>query len=253
VSNGLGVVSRVVVLGGTSAIAGATTRRWAVERPGLEVVIAARPTARRSEAAADLERLGARVHEADLDVSDDASCRAGVAAALAVEGDIDVVVVAFGVLGDQEAAWQDLDAALALADVDYRAAVTAGVLAAARLRSQGHGTLVLLSSVAGERARRSNFPYGAAKAGADAFYLGLAEAVRADGVEVLVVRPGFVDSPMTAGLRRPPLSSTPEEVAAAIVAGVRAGGGVVWVPGALRWVMSALRHLPAPVFRRLPL
>jgi decaprenylphospho-beta-D-erythro-pentofuranosid-2-ulose 2-reductase len=127
------------------------------------------------------------------------------------------------------------------------------VAAANRLRAQGHGTLVVLSSVAGERARRSNFVYGASKAGLDAFAQGLGDALHPTGVRVLVVRPGFVHTKMTTGLKAPPLSTTPEAVAAAIVTGLASGAHTVWVPGPLRFVFSALRHLPRPLFRRLDL
>lgn len=117
----------------------------------------------------------------------------------------------------------------------------------------GNGIIVALSSVAGERPRRSNFVYGSAKAGFDAFYVGLSEALRPLGGRVLVVRPGFVSSKMTTGLDPAPLAVSPAQVAAAVVAGVDSGAEQVWVPRAIRPVMSALCHLPRPVFRRLPL
>lgn len=244
---------RVVLVGGTSAIALATVHRWLANRPGLQVVLAARASSKRHDAATDLRTAGAEVEEADLDLADPDAARAQLSAAFAGPGDIDVVLVTAGVLGDQEASWQDVDAALRLGQVNYTGAVLAGVLAAQRLRGQGHGALVLLSSVAGERVRRSNFAYGASKAGADAFYLGLAEAVRADGVHVMVVRPGFVRSPMTEGLKEAPLAQRPDEVAAIILDGLARGRRVVWSPPAMRWVMSGLRHLPHEVFRRLPI
>ena len=160
--------------------------------------------------------------------------------------------MAFGVLGDQERAWQDLDAALDLVQVNYTAAVACGVLVAKRLREQGHGAIIAMSSVAGERPRKSNFVYGSTKAGLDAFYTGLGDAIAADGVQVLVVRPGFVHSKMTDGLAAAPLSQTPEQVAEIIVAGLAAGRQTVWAPAKMRWVMSGLRHLPRAVFTRLP-
>lgn len=242
---------RVVVIGGTSAIALATVRRWLGYRPGLQVVLAARSSSRRRAAASELQQAGALVSEVDLDLSDPVTARQQLSAALADESDIDVVLVAAGVLGDQEAAWQDPEAALSLAQVNFTGAVLAGVLAARRLRGQGHGSLVLLSSVAAERVRRANFAYGASKAGADAFYLGLAEAVRDDGVHVLVVRPGFVRSAMTRGRAVPPLAQEPGQVAETVLDGLARRQRIVWSPSTLRWVMSALRHLPYPVFRRL--
>jgi decaprenylphospho-beta-D-erythro-pentofuranosid-2-ulose 2-reductase len=121
------------------------------------------------------------------------------------------------------------------------------------MRAQGHGAIVALSSVAGERVRRSNFVYGSTKAGMDGFYLGLGEALRGSGVNVLVVRPGFVHTKLTAGRKAAPLAATAEQVAAAVVEGVAHRRELVWVPGPLRAVMSGLRHVPRPLFRRLPL
>jgi decaprenylphospho-beta-D-erythro-pentofuranosid-2-ulose 2-reductase len=166
--------------------------------------------------------------------------------------DVDVAVVAFGLLGDEEQAWQDHGLAVELAQVNYTAAVSVGVLLADRMRAQGHGTIVALSSVAGERVRRSNFVYGSTKAGMDGFYLGLGEALREHGVGVLVVRPGFVHTKMTAGREAAPLAASAEDVARAVVDGVAARRDLVWVPRPLRVVMSGLRHVPRPLFRRLP-
>jgi decaprenylphospho-beta-D-erythro-pentofuranosid-2-ulose 2-reductase len=162
-------------------------------------------------------------------------------------------VVAFGILGDEEQAWQDHDAAVRLAEVNYVGPVSVGAALAAQVRRQGHGTIVFLSSVAGERVRRSNFAYGASKAGADGFYLGLGEALREHGGHVLVVRPGFVHTKMTDGRVAVPMSVGPDEVADAIVEGVAARKELLWVPTPLRFVMSGLRHVPRPLFRRLPL
>ena len=249
--NALGEPQSLLLLGGTSDIALAVAERYAAGG-GIRVVLAARPGDRRTAAAARLAALGHTVEELDLDAEDTDSHTAVVEAA-ARDGDLDVVLVAFGVLGDQEAAWQDHEAAVHLARVGYLGPVSVGVAAAAQVRRQGHGTIVLVSSVAGERVRRSNFPYGAAKAGADAFYLGLGEALAEHGGHVLVVRPGFVHTRMTAGLDPAPLAVQAEDVATAIVDGVAARRELVWVPAAMRPVMSGLRHLPRRVFRRLDL
>jgi decaprenylphospho-beta-D-erythro-pentofuranosid-2-ulose 2-reductase len=116
---------------------------------------------------------------------------------------------------------------------------------------QGHGTIVVLSSVAGERARRSNFVYGSSKAGLDAFAQGLGDRLHERGVHVMVVRPGFVRTKMTAGLDDVPLSTDPDAVAESIATGLRRSSHTVWSPAPLRAVMAALRHLPRPLFRRL--
>jgi len=252
VKDAIGNVQRVVVLGGTSDIALATVVKLTEERRGVQVTLAARPGERRAAAAAALDAFGIRVTEVDFEATDRTSYEGAIASAFEAGGDVDVVMVAFGLLGDQERAWQDVDAALELVQVNYAAAVGCGVLVAERLRAQGHGAIIAMSSVAAERPRRSNFAYGSTKAGMDAFYTGLGEALAKDGVQVLVVRPGFVRTKMTAGLDAAPLSQVPEQVAEVIVAGLRAGRRTVSAPPAMRWVMSILRHLPRPVFRRLP-
>jgi decaprenylphospho-beta-D-erythro-pentofuranosid-2-ulose 2-reductase len=249
--NAVGTPQSLLLLGGTSDIAMAIARRYAGSSPGLRVVLAARPTQRRDDAAAQLSELGCRVREVDLDARDPGSHAATMEAAFA-DGDIDVAVVAFGVLGDPEQAWTDPAAALELAEVNYSAPVHLGVLLAGRLREQGHGRIVALSSVAGERVRRSNFVYGSTKAGFDGFFLGLGEALRECGVEVLVVRPGFVRTKMTDGLDAAPLSVTPDEVAESVVDGLQRHRELIWVPGPMRAVMSGLRHVPRPLFRKLP-
>ncbi len=249
--NALGQPQSVLLLGGTSDIALATVRAWAgTSRP--RVVLAARPGQRRDAAADELRSLDLTVDVVDFDAlrTED---HADVVAAAAALGDIDVALVAFGILGDEEEAWQDHEAALANARINYVGAVSVGVVLASAMRSQGHGSIVFLSSVAGERVRRSNFAYGSAKAGADGFYLGLGEALRGSGVSVLVVRPGFVHTKMTAGRSAAPLSVSAEDVAVAIVEGVAARRELVWVPAAMRPVMSGLRHVPRALFRRLPI
>ena len=245
----LGSVGSLLLVGGTSDIAVATARRYLQERP-LRVVLAARDTPRRAAVAEELTGLGATVEVLTFDAEhlDDP---AGLVAAAAAGGDVDVAVVAVGQLGDQEVLTDDPVAAARLARVNYEAPVAIGTALAAHMRRQGHGVIVALSSVAGERARRSNYVYGSTKAGMDAFFSGLGDALHGSGVSVLVVRPGFVRSKMTEGLPEAPLATTPEAVAEAIVAGVRAGRHTVWVPGAFRVVMTGLRHLPRPLFRRL--
>ena len=241
----------LLLLGGTSDIALAIARRYAIGRQ-LRVVLAARPTSRRTESAAELTALGCAVTKVDLEARDPGSHAATIDAAFA-DGDIDIAVVAFGLLGDPERAWTDPAEALELIEVNYTAPVHLGVLLANRLRAQGHGKIVALSSVAGERVRRSNFVYGSTKAGLDGFFLGLGEALRDSGVGVLVVRPGFVRSKMTEGLDEAPLAVTPEDVADAVVSAVKHRKELIWVPAAMRPVMSGLRHVPRPLFRKLPL
>jgi decaprenylphospho-beta-D-erythro-pentofuranosid-2-ulose 2-reductase len=246
----VGHPSSLLLLGGTSEIGLAVAERYLAGGP-VRVVLAGRQSPRLADAAARLTRAGATVETVEFDARDAAVHTEAVRKAFA-GGDIDVAVVAFGLLGDQEKAWQDIDVAVELAEVNYVAAVSVGVALAAEFRRQGHGHLVALSSVAGERARRSNFVYGSTKAGLDAFYTGLTEALRPEGIGVTVVRPGFVHTKMTEGMSPAPLSTTPEAVAEVVVAAVRSRKEQVWAPAPLRAVMSVLRHIPRPIFRRLP-
>jgi decaprenylphospho-beta-D-erythro-pentofuranosid-2-ulose 2-reductase len=250
VIDAVGSPQSLLVLGGTSEIGLAVAERYARQRP-LRVTLAARPSPRLDAAASRLRAAGATVNTVPFDAQQPDTHAEVIEKAFA-DGDIDVTVVAFGVLGDQEEAWTNLDVARELAEVNYVASVTIGVPLAERLRRQGHGAIVALSSVAGERARRSNFVYGSTKAGFDAFYTGLTYALKPHGVLVTVIRPGFVKSKMTEGLKEAPLSQTPEQVAEVVVNAVRNRREQAWAPGAMRGVMTVLRHVPRVVFRRLP-
>jgi len=167
-------------------------------------------------------------------------------------GEVDLVLVAVGLLGDQSHDEGDPTAATEVATVNYTWPAAALLAAAERLRSQGHGRIVVLSSVAGVRVRRANFIYGAAKSGLDGFAVGLGESLRGSGVSLQVVRPGFVHSKMTEGMKPAPFATTTEAVATAVVRGIESGADVVWVPGMLKWVFLVLANLPQALWRRMP-
>jgi decaprenylphospho-beta-D-erythro-pentofuranosid-2-ulose 2-reductase len=245
----LGSVQSLLILGGTSDIALATARRLAADKT-KRIVLAARPSERLDAAAQDLRAFGAEVETVAFDADDVESHEKALGAVFA-GGDVDVVLLAFGVLGDQASDEQDPVAAARVAQTNYVGAVASGLVCANALKKQGHGSLVVLSSVAGERGRKDNFIYGSTKAGLDTFAQGLGDSLHGTGVHVMVVRPGFVETKMTAGREKAPFSTTPDAVADAIVAGLRKGSEIVWVPGALRFVFSGLRHLPRPVFRKV--
>jgi len=251
VRDGLGGYGTVLVLGGASDI-GVATARALVANGTRQVLLAGRNAGAMENAARNVRAAGpARVETAGFDALETEKHSAFVRDVAELHGDIDLALLAFGVLGDQRATEDDPSLALEVARTNYLGAVSVLLPLAERMREQGHGSIVVLSSVAGERGRRSNFVYGSSKAGLDVFCQGLADSLHGSGVDVLVVRPGFVRSKMTSHLEAAPLSTTPGKVAAAIVGGLRDGRETVWVPGKLRWVMSALRHLPRPVFRRL--
>ncbi|MEJ8670790.1 MULTISPECIES: decaprenylphospho-beta-D-erythro-pentofuranosid-2-ulose 2-reductase [unclassified Streptomyces] len=246
-----GLPQSLLVLGGTSEIALATARRL-IARRTRTVWLAGRPSPALEQSAADLRALGADVHTVAFDALDPGTHETALGKVFA-EGDIDMVLLAFGILGDQAHDEREPLSAVRVAQTNYTGAVSATLVSASALQNQGHGSLVVLSSVAGERARRANFIYGSSKAGLDTFTQGLGDALHGTGVHVMIVRPGFVRSKMTAGLEETPLATTPEAVATAIEVGLRRRSETVWVPGALRLVMSALRHMPRSMFRRLPI
>jgi decaprenylphospho-beta-D-erythro-pentofuranosid-2-ulose 2-reductase len=253
VRDALGSVQSVLVLGGGSEIALATVRALVAER-ARTVVLAGRDPGKLAGAVEEVRAAGADTVEAiAFDADDTGSHERAIGDAFERFGDFDVVLVAFGVLGDQDELKRDPGAAVRSLKTNFTGAASAMLVAAERLRRQGHGSLVVLSSVAGERARRSNFVYGAAKAGLDAFAQGLGDELAGSGVHVMAVRPGFVHTKMTEGLDAAPLSTTADKVAAEIVKGLRRGAHTVWAPPALRFVFAGLRHLPRPVFRRLDL
>lgn len=246
-TDALGRRHGVLVLGGTSEI-GLAIARALVSRGARHVWLAGRDGATMSAAA---ERLRpAQVHTLPFDALDPASHSPAIDAAFAAGG-VDVVVLAFAVLGDQRTYEANPATGATAASTNFTGGVSAGLHAARALAAQGHGTLVVLSSVAASRPRRSNYVYGATKAGLDFFARGLAEALRGTGTGVLIVRPGFVRTRMTAGLRPLPFATTPEAVANDVVRALDRGASVAWSPSLVRWVALALRVTPAALLRRL--
>jgi decaprenylphospho-beta-D-erythro-pentofuranosid-2-ulose 2-reductase len=249
----LGGVESVLVLGGGSEIALATVRKLIAARTRT-VVLAGRDPEALTAPAKELERAGATtVDVVPFDGLDFASHDGFVADTFARHPDLDLVILAFGVLGDQDKAEVDAGESRRIIESNFTGAVSVLVPVVNALKAQGHGTVVVLSSVAGERARKSNFVYGSSKAGLDAFCQGLGDSLVGTGVKIVVVRPGFVHTKMTDGMDAAPMSTTPEAVADAIVKGLARNRETVWVPSQLRYVMSALRHVPRPVFRKLPI
>ncbi|GAA2783831.1 SDR family NAD(P)-dependent oxidoreductase [Saccharopolyspora taberi] len=242
----------VLVLGGRSEIGLAVAERL-VRRGHDTVVLAARRSGDLDAESKRLREAGAeRVARAEFD-ADDVASHADVLDAIRREhGPIDVVVISFGILGDQDRAERDAEHALAVVHTDYVAHVSILTHLANLLRAQGTGDLVVFSSVAGVRVRRANYVYGSAKAGLDGFASGLADALVGSGVHLLLVRPGFVIGRMTEGMSPAPWSSTPDQVADATVRALVRRRRVVWVPPVLRAVFAVMRLVPQAIWRRMP-
>jgi decaprenylphospho-beta-D-erythro-pentofuranosid-2-ulose 2-reductase len=252
VENAFGQPQTIVVLGGTSDI-GVAIARALCSPVTRTIVLACRNVDEGERTAASLRTDQIEVAVVPFDAADTDRHEQVLADLAAAHGDLDVVVVAFGQLGDGEATSSDPAGAVRLATVNFTGAVSACIATANVMRRQGHGEIVVLSSVAGERVRRANAVYGATKAGLDGFAQGLSDTLEGTGVRVLIVRPGFVHSTMTTGMAAAPFAATPEQVAEVVVAGLRRRKRIVWTPGILRYVFMVLRHLPGPVWRRLPL
>ncbi len=167
-------------------------------------------------------------------------------------GHIDLVLIAVGELGTAELTELDAATVASLATTNFTGPAAAMTAFARVLCAQGDGRIVVLSSVAGYRVRAANFVYGAAKAGLDGFALGLGDALAGSGVEVMVVRPGFVRTKMTAGRKPVPFAVDASDVADAVLRGLESGADVVWVPGVLRYVFGFLRLVPRSLWRRMP-
>ena len=243
---------RVLLLGGTSEIGLAIVRRLAQDTPVAPYLLG-RDAGRLDTALATLG--GGALGETDILDADATDTHAAVIdRAFERAGGFDVVIMAVGLLGAQDGLDADPAVATDVMRVNFVGCGSLVMAAMRALRAQGRpGTIVVLSSVAAERPRAANAVYGAAKAGLDALAQGLADASSATGPRVLVVRPGFVRTRMTAGLPAAPFTTSPEAVAEATVRGLAGRAHTVWVPGVLRVIFAVLRHLPRAIYRRLPL
>lgn len=253
VLDAVGNPQTILLLGGTSEIGLAICERY-LQNAHARIILAAMPNdPARDDAVAQMKAAGARsVELIDFEATDPDSHPKMIDQAFNA-GDVDVAIVAFGILGDAEELWQNQRKAVLAAEINYTAAVSVGVLLGEKMRAQGFGQIIAMSTVAGERVRRSNFVYGSTKAGLDGFYLGLAEALREYGVRILVIRPGQVRTRMSAHVKEAPLTVDKEYVANLAVTAAAKGKELVWAPAAFRYVMMVLRHIPRSVFRKLPI
>jgi decaprenylphospho-beta-D-erythro-pentofuranosid-2-ulose 2-reductase len=257
VFDAVGNPQSILLLGGTSEIGLAICERYLRDAPARIVLAALPGDPGRDGAVAQLRNAGAKsVEVVDFDAVKTDTHPAVIDAAWgsgSAERDVDVAIVAFAVDFDAEELWQDQRRAVLTANINYTASVSVGVLLGQKMKSQGYGRIIVMSSVAGERVRRSNFVYGSTKAGLDGFFLGLGEALREFGVRVTVIRPGMVRTKFSAHVKEAPLTVDKEDIANLAVAASAKGKDLVWAPGAFRYVMMALRHVPRPIFRKLPI
>lgn len=245
-------MKRIVIFGATSAIAQACARIWAGRGDTLYLV--GRRSERLEAVAGDLEVRGAGLVKWEAhDLADVEAHEAIVDRAFAALGGVDVALIAHGTLGDQTLLKEDPSLAMDSIRVNFVSAASLLSHLANRMEKQGSGCLAVISSVAGDRGRQSNYVYGAAKAGLSAFASGLRGRLATSGVSVLTIKPGFVDTPMTAHVKKGILFASPETVAQGIVRAIDRKKDVVYVPGFWRPIMWLIRSLPERIFKRLPL
>lgn len=247
------MTDRVIILGALSAIAEATARLYAKQRAKL--VLVARDQARLDEIAADLRARGAtEVTTVALDLAAQADHKSLFGAWVDRLGGVSVVLIAYGVLGEQARDQSDLGQQRRILDVNFTSAAAWASVAADVLEVQGTGTLVGIGSVAGDRGRQSNYVYGAAKAGFAVFLQGIAHRLAMSGARAVVIKPGFVDTPMTDGFKKGgPLWAKPEAIAALLVRAGTKGGPIQYAPWFWRFILLVIRTVPSFVFHRTKL
>lgn len=243
---------RVLALGATSAIAEATLRLMAEQHASFYLV--GRSPEKLTAVRDDLVTRGAgaaTIHVADLD--DMAGHPAMLARAAATLGGIDVALIAHGVLGDQADAERDYAAAQAILVTNFLSAVSLVTWLANYFEGEKRGTIAVISSVAGDRGRKSNYVYGASKGGLNVFLDGVRNRIDRAGVQVLTIKPGFVATPMTAHVKRNALFASPGVVARHILRAIDQGKDVAYVPPFWRWIMLVVCSIPRSIFKKLNL
>lgn len=246
-------MKKILIVGATSAIACACARLWAADRS--ELFLVGRDAQKLQQTSVDLQARGARaVTTYVMDASDIAAHPVMYEKCLATLQTVDICLIAYGSLPDQYACEQHVEEAMEQFANNGSSMIALLTLLANRMAVQQHGTLAVISSVAGDRGRPSNYLYGAAKAAVSTFCEGLRVRLSKAGVHVITIKPGLVDTPMTHGLALPSLLvAQPDTVARRIVRGINRQVAVLYVPGFWGLIMWLIRVMPQPLFKRLNL
>ena len=243
---------RVFIVGGTSAIAGETAKAYA--EAGARLFLTGRNPERLASVADDLRVRGAvQVDTSILDVSDLSRHREVIDAAIARLGGLDVALIAHGTLPDQAGCQQRVADTVEALQVNFTATIALLTELANHFEGQRGGVIAVITSVAGDRGRQSNYVYGAAKGGVERFLQGLRNRLYRSGVTVLTIKPGFVATPMTAAMRKNALYASPRRVGRAIYRAIERRRDVIYIPWFWRPLMAAIRTVPERIFKRLHL
>jgi len=246
-------MKRILIIGATSAIAQHCARLWA--NGETRFLLIGRSTTRLESIGLDLAARGAPTDFwSILDVLDQEQHDSTISSAFEALGGCDIVLIAHGVLPDERQCAENPAEAIGQFNINATATISLTAHAATHLRKQGQGTLAVISSVAGDRGRPSNFHYGAAKAAVSTYCDGLRASLHGTGINVVTIKPGMVATPMTAGMPLPKaLVASPEKVARDIVRGIARGAATIYTPWWWRWIMLIIRLIPEAIFVRMKL
>jgi hypothetical protein len=245
-------MKRVLIIGATSAIAEAAARQWATQ--GAVLFLVGRKTERLQAIAADLQVRGAKLAVTHvMEATDLAAHEPMLVAAEEALGGIDIALIAHGTLPDQKACEASVELTLQEINTNGLSVIALATRVANRMEAQGSGSIAVISSVAGDRGRQSNYVYGAAKGLVTRFLQGLRNRLAKKGVQVLTIKPGFVDTPMTAAFKKGALWAQPDDIARGILAAIENGKNEVYLPGFWWLIMAIIRHIPEPIFKKLSL
>jgi decaprenylphospho-beta-D-erythro-pentofuranosid-2-ulose 2-reductase len=243
---------RVLIIGATSAIAGETAKAYASH--GARLFLTGRNAARLASVRDDLLIRGAaQVETAELDITRIAGHREVIESAAATLGGLDVALIAHGTLPNQALCQDRVSDTLEAMQVNFTATIALLTLLANYFEAQRKGCIAVITSVAGDRGRQSNYVYGAAKGGVDVFLQGLRNRLFPSGVAVVTIKPGFVDTPMTAGIRKNPLFTSARRTGRSIHRAIEGRRNVVYIPWFWSPIMTLVKWLPEGIFKRLHL
>ncbi len=245
-------MKKILIIGASSAIAEAAARIWA--QRGDQLFLVARNADRLNTLVADLRIRGAAEAIAYPMDANHLERHAGMLdAAYAGLGGLDTVLIAHGTLSNQKACEASVELMVSEVTTNAVSVMALLTLIGNRFEAQGSGRIGIISSVAGDRGRASNYVYGSAKAMVTAFTSGLRQRLHRSNVSVTTIKPGFVDTPMTASLKKGPLWAKPGAVATQIVKAIDAGKAEVYVPGFWRWIMTIIVLIPNRIFKKIQL
>ena len=245
-------MANILIIGANSAIAKATARRYA--QPANQLYLIGRDEKRLATLSQDLQARGtAKVDTAVLDVSHFDLHQSTIDAVFQTMESIDIVLIAHGTLPDQQLCQDDHNVCIDQININGVGPLSLLTILANRFEQQKKGTIAVITSVAGDRGRKSNYVYGSAKSLVSVFLQGLRNRLHRHGINVLDIKPGFVDTPMTATFTKGPLWASPDKVAADITRAIEKGKHTLYTPFFWRYIMLIIQHIPEFIFKKLSL